>query len=183
MVVVETKDSVILETLKKVSDRRKLVFTLKCLERISFSSKFNKSDAMLFGDTLFLMKECLNEKAKKEKLYEFISYIAERCEALHRASTSDIRLIEDQWELQSRSYAADAVYSAAELVYHYLAGEQCPVNMMHVLENIRLSKKWYAHNDSKKDKEECEWQLNYANNFLATEPNGSNVYSIESKKH
>ncbi|MFT7144510.1 MAG: hypothetical protein ACI8QY_000562, partial [bacterium] len=160
------KDNEILNVLQKMTNRKKLSFTIGCLERLDAALLFNNSDALLFVDTLMVMKTYIDGATHKAEIDALITYIAPRCGVLHQTASGKPHLIKDQYNAHARSYATDAIYAGAEFVYHYLASENCPMNVMHVLENICLSQKWHAKNCSQTVDREKMWQLHFAESLL-----------------
>tara|TARA_R110000868_G_scaffold262401_2_gene521059 strand:+ start:36113 stop:36673 length:561 start_codon:yes stop_codon:yes gene_type:complete len=167
-------DDTILNLLHEMTEYQKLSFTIQCLERLDLTQLFGKGDCMLFADSIALMQKSLDNSSEADLLDEYIAYIAPRCGELHQTVISTPHLIENKFNIKSRSFAADAIYATSELIYHHLTCKNCPLNIMHVLENIQLSKKWLKEADPQAVQQEINWQIHKAQSILTNAPQEKN---------
>lgn len=163
------KEENLLKSLEKMTDRRRIAFLLSCLKRIPIQRIFEKSDILLFSDTLNTIELCLQEKANKHDLDKYIEFINPRCAELHNDAVGKPVLSSLQHVVNARSLSADAIYSVSEIAYSYYAHLTCPLSMTYTLETIRKAVNWANQGRIQKE-DELEWQAKEAEKFLSADP-------------
>lgn len=177
------EDTAILNALNKMSDSKKISFCVECIEHLNLAEIFNENDTIALSKAIPVIKSCLDGNTNILELNTFNTFMAFKVGDFHTQANKQAQPLETKPINKARSYAADAIYGCAEIVYHHLSYQSCAINIMHVLENIRLSQKWLDGNKKISMCNEAIWQENLVQKKLLNSQSKDVAQIIQLKEY
>ena len=120
----------LLDLTSQMSSDQQIEFIHKIITDIPLQTFFNERDAQTIAPVVDLIQETHT----------------------HNKSKASVQTVTHQKKAKAASYITDAVYSSLEFIYHEQQEKSCPINIMHILNNIELGYKWLNESASKPHK-------------------------------
>ncbi|MAF31963.1 MAG: hypothetical protein CMF60_07130 [Magnetococcales bacterium] len=142
----------LLDLTSQMSSDQQIEFIHKIITDIPLQTFFNERDAQTIAPVVDLIQETLTYNIEANLFEEMLGLMAFKCEDTHNKSKASVQTVTHQKKAKAASYITDAVYSSLEFIYHEQQEKSCPINIMHILNNIELGYKWLNESASKPHK-------------------------------
>ena len=126
----------LIQTIGQMKSEQQLLLLGKVVQSIPLNKIFPPKDCALLSEANQFLEGAISNNINNKQFENYLSLVANKCEQVFNRSRTTPHLIHDTHKLQSTASATDAIYASLELAYHIKNNKQCPINTMHVINNI-----------------------------------------------
>lgn len=126
----------LIQIIGQMKPDQELRFIYRAIQYIPLKKVFHTKDYDLLNEAIDVLSSAISHKVNNYQYETYLSLVANKCEQIYNKSKTTPHLISDTQKLEATAAAADAIYISLELVYHITNNKQCPMNSMHIINNI-----------------------------------------------